>query len=134
MTGLSIATGAVVCQFPLPINNGVFTYFDMLRHPSDCMGAAAYRPDSNGGGGAAGIENLDPNGTKVYPNPFTDLLTIEASAPMNKLSMTDLQGKVIFEMTPLQKYMDLDLNELSEGIYVLEIHTINGIELIKVVK
>lgn len=134
LTGLSIATGAVVCQFPLPINNGVFTYFDMLRHPSDCMGAAAYRPDSNGGGGAAGIENLDPNGTKVYPNPFTDLLTIEASAPMNKLSMTDLQGKVIFEMTPLQKYMDLDLNELSEGIYMLEIHTINGIELIKVVK
>jgi hypothetical protein len=134
MTGLSIATGAVVCQFPLPVNNGVFTYFDMLRHPSDCMGAAAYRPNTNGGGGSAGIENLDLNGSKVYPNPFTDFLTIEASAQINKLIMTDLQGKVIFEMAPLQNHLDLDLNELSNGIYMMEIHTAIGTELLKVVK
>jgi len=106
----------------------------MLRHPSDCMGAAAYRPNTNGGGGSAGIENLDPNGSKVYPNPFTDFLTIEASAQINKLIMTDLQGKVIFEMAPLQNHLDLDLNELSNGIYMMEIHTANGTELLKVVK
>jgi hypothetical protein len=105
----------------------------MIRNPSDCLGAAAYRPNTNGGG-AAGIENLDSNGSKVYPNPFTDLLTIEASAQINKLIMTDLQGKVIFEMAPLQNHLDLDLNELSNGVYMMEIHTANGTELLKVVK
>jgi hypothetical protein len=48
--------------------------------------------------------------------------------------MTDLQGKVIFEMAPLQNHLDLDLNELSNGIYMMEIHTAIGTELLKVVK
>jgi hypothetical protein len=97
------------------------------------LGAAAYRPNTNGGG-AAGIENLDSNGSKVYPNPFTELLTIDASAPIHKLKMTDLQGKVIFEMSPLQNHLDLDLKTLPNGIFMLEIQTAKGIELIKVVK
>ena len=134
VVGISVTSGAVVSVHPLTTATSGSAYFDLIRHPSDCLGAAAYRPNTNGGGGSADIENLDPNGSKVYPNPFTDLLTIEASFPMSKLTMTDLQGKVIFQMAPLQNHLDLDLKTLPNGIYMLEIQTANGIELMKVVK
>ena len=134
VVGISVTTGTVVSVHPVNAATAGSAYFDMMRHPSDCFGAAAYRPNTNGGGGSAGIENIDPNGSKVYPNPFTDLLRIEASAPMNKLSMTDLQGKVIYEMAPLQNHLELDLKTLPNGIFMLEIQTAKGIELIKVVK
>jgi hypothetical protein len=133
VVGISVTSGAVVSVHPLTTATSGSAYFDLIRHPSDCLGAAAYRPNINGGG-AAGIENLDSNGSKVYPNPFTDLLTIEASFPMSKLTMTDLQGKVIFQMAPLQNHLDLDLKTLPNGIYMLEIQTADGIELMKVVK
>ena len=134
VVGISVTSGAVVSVHPLTTATSGSAYFDLIRHPSDCLGAAAYRPNTNGGGGSAGIENFNSNGSKVYPNPFTDLLTIEASAPMNELIMTDLQGKVIFEIFPLQKQINLDLMMLPSGIYMLEIQTANGIELMKVVK
>lgn len=132
--GISITTGALESVYPISSTTAATAYFDMIRHPSDCLGAAAYRPNTNGGGGAAGIENIDPNQSRVYPNPFTDLLTIEASTSMEKLTMTDLQGKVVYEMVPLQKQIDLDLKMLPNGLYMLEIRTKNGIELMKVVK
>ncbi len=133
VVGISVTTGTVVSVHPVNMTTAGSAYFDMIRNPSDCLGAAAYRPNTNGGG-AAGIENLDSNGSKVYPNPFTDLLTIDASTPIHKLKMTDLQGKVIFEMSPLQNHLYLDLKTLPNGIFMLEIQTAKGIELIKVVK
>ena len=134
MTGLSIATGAVVCQFPLPVNNGVFTYFDMLRHPSDCMGAAAYRPNTNGGGGSAGIENLDPNGSKVYPNPVADQLNIESTSIVFSLILRDAKGGILFEANPQEKFTKISFEHIPSGVYFLEVQNEHGLELLKVVK
>ena len=134
MTGLSIATGAVVCQFPLPVNNGVFTYFDMLRHPSDCMGAAAYRPNTNGGGGSAGIENLDPNGSKVYPNPVADQLNIESTSIIYSLILRDAKGGILFEANPQEKFTKISFEHIPSGVYFLEVQNEHGLELLKVVK
>ena len=134
MTGLSIATGAVVCQFPLPVNNGVFTYFDMLRHPSDCMGAAAYRPNTNGGGGSAGIENLDPNGSKVYPNPVDDQLNIESTSIIYSLILRDAKGGILFEANPQEKFTKISFEHIPSGVYFLEVQNEHGLELLKVVK
>jgi hypothetical protein len=134
MTGLSIATGAVVCQFPLPVNNGVFTYFDMLRHPSDCMGAAAYRPNTNGGGGSASIENLDPNGSKVYPNPVADQLNIESTSIIYSLILRDAKGGILFEANPQEKFTKISFEHIPSGVYFLEVQNEHGLELLKVVK
>jgi hypothetical protein len=134
VVGISVTSGAVVSVHPLTTATSGSAYFDLIRHPSDCLGAAAYRPNTNGGGGSADIENLDPNGSKVYPNPFTDLLTVEAVTEIDYLKLTDLQGKVILDFTPRQNQLQLDLNTLPNGIYMLEIQTANGIELMKVVK
>ena len=134
MTGLSIATGAVVCQFPLPVNNGVYTYFDMLRHPSDCMGAAAYRPNTNGGGGSAGIENLDPNGSKVYPNPVADQLNIESTSIVFSLILRDAKGGILFEANPQEKFTKISFEHIPSGVYFLEVQNEHGLELLKVVK
>ncbi|MFM8596724.1 MAG: T9SS type A sorting domain-containing protein [Flavobacteriales bacterium] len=131
--GISIITGALESVFPVSSTTAVTAYFDMIRHPSDCLGAAAYRPNNNGGGGAS-IENLNPTSSKIYPNPFTNFLTIETSAKIISLKMSDLQGKELVTALPLLNKAELDLQGLPSGIYILEIQTENNLELLKVVK
>ncbi|MFM6947160.1 MAG: T9SS type A sorting domain-containing protein [Flavobacteriales bacterium] len=134
VVGISVTSGVVVSVHPLTTATSGSAYFDLIRHPSDCFGAAAYRPNTNGGGGAAGIENLNPTSSKIYPNPFTDYLTIETSAKIIRLKMTDLQGKEIVIAEPLQSTAVLDLHDFPRGIYMLEIQSENSLELVKVVK
>jgi hypothetical protein len=134
VVGISVSTGTVVSVHPVNAATAGSAYFDMIRHPSDCLGAAAYRPDSNGGGGTAGIHNLSVATSKVYPNPFTDLLIIEAITEIENFKLIDLQGKLILNLTPRQNVVQLDMNALPNGIYMMEIHTANGAELVKVVK
>ena len=132
--GISTYTGALISVYPVASSSGVATYFDMIRHPSDCLGAAAYRPDSNGGGGSAGIENFDPNRSKVYPNPVDDQLNIESTSIIYSLILRDAKGGILFAANPQEKFTKISFEHMPSGLYFLEVQNEFGLELLKVVK
>lgn len=130
--GVSILTGSVVSTNPIPNTGNVQTYFDMMRHPSDCFGALAYRPNPTGG--TANTSNLSANELNVYPNPFTEELTIKSDQNIIAFTLRDSQGKIITQDTPIKTELQVKTSELTNGIYFLEIKTDLSTQIIKVVK
>lgn len=59
----------------------------------------------------------------VYPNPSIDgLLNIEADKKLlgEKLQVTDLSGKVLFETTLQQEHVSIKLPAVAKGVYLLK--------------
>ena len=73
----------------------------------------------------ANIDEL-ANAWNVYPNPTNSVLNIEANGLMGKIYLTDINGKVVIEQTDLNQQMQINLSELSTGMYYLVINQ-NGV-------
>ena len=58
---------------------------------------------------------------RVYPNPFKDNLTIDWNQTINYVQIFDLQGRLIFRKAVNAKKLELDLAELSPGLYQAKI-------------
>jgi hypothetical protein len=60
----------------------------------------------------------------IYPNPASDRLNIETNAKIESLMLFDMQGKTVLESTNMS---DLDVSQLTEGVYILTLKTDAGI-------
>jgi hypothetical protein len=130
--GVSVTTGAVVSESTVPTLNGSILYYDMMRHSADCFEAAAIRENPNAN--SAGLTQVQQGSVKVAPNPFEQLLTVTAKAPIQALTLRDSQGKVVLQTHPAAQSVELQTAHLQSGVYFLEVQSTNGIELVKVVK
>ncbi|HPD66404.1 MAG TPA: PKD domain-containing protein [Bacteroidia bacterium] len=82
------------------------------------------------------IENL-PNDIRiaVYPNPANQFVRITADRVMERMEVeiSDLNGKVLIsEKAENSKYMDLNISQLAEGIYFVNINGIRQFKLVKI--
>lgn len=66
----------------------------------------------------------------VYPNPFKNVLQIVSKQDIRQIELFDISGKLVY----VSKTKKLLLGYLQQGIYLLNIHTANGSEIIRVVK
>lgn len=74
-----------------------------------------------------GIDESESGLFKIYPNPSSDVITIEAlNAGEAKLTITDVTGKVVRIEKLTGKSSTLNLEQLPNGIYILE-YTSNGL-------
>jgi Secretion system C-terminal sorting domain len=56
---------------------------------------------------------------QYYPNPSSDLLNIAFSEQIESLKITDLSGKVLYEMLKPEMAVLLDVRQWSTGIYLI---------------
>jgi len=69
----------------------------------------------------SGIVNETPNAFQVYPNPFTNILTITTTSnELSDLTLFNAQGQQVFGMKNFNGGQ-LDLSNLANGIYHLRI-------------
>jgi hypothetical protein len=77
-----------------------------------------------------GINEQEANGIKVYPNPATNTLFIEFDnyTTDNKplVRLLDITGKVIVEFTATDKRISLNVENLPNAVYLLNILTQNA--------
>ena len=71
---------------------------------------------------------------KVFPNPTTDLLSIESQEIITSLKLFDLKGKMLSEIRPNTNKATLQLGNYSQGIYILHILTGKENAIRKIVK
>ncbi len=64
---------------------------------------------------------------EVFPNPFSNTLTINSSTPVAEVFVYNLTGQLLFKqaITPANT-LNLSFPEFKHGLYMLEIVTING--------
>ena len=95
-----------------------------------------------GGKGAeeiSGQENLQDTKLVAYPNPTSGILTVESSFTEEETCTIDLMniyGQVILNqrINVLGGKFDIDLSEVSSGLYLLQIKTGRTIQSIRVIK
>ena len=73
----------------------------------------------------------DPNSialTNLYPNPAQDNVTVTSSVPMNKLTVTNYVGQVVYtgEMFDATS-VELNTSSYQAGVYLVKIDTDNGV-------
>jgi hypothetical protein len=72
---------------------------------------------------AIGIEErqADAPRLELYPNPVTGILQIKVSVNEEmQCTVTDLKGRILKEFT-INAYEQLDVSDLSEGMYLLRL-------------
>lgn len=80
--------------------------------------------------GILGIDQENLVSVSVFPNPTTDILTIQSDSPLTNLELRNLTGQIILE----QQSNEVDLSHLPAGTYFIHGETEQGNFIEKVVK
>ncbi len=90
--------------------------------------AAAVWKDFNPINGALSNESFENKNTiKIYPNPVSDILTIENPFSGNlQIQVINQLGQLILKQAKNASSTSLDVSNLSKGLYFLNIHSETG--------
>ena len=71
----------------------------------------------------------------MYPNPVINHLVIQSQKPVNALRIYDVSGKLIkLYNTGARTFIDLDVDDISGGIYFVKADTESGTIVKKFIK
>jgi hypothetical protein len=137
-------TGAVTYQW---MSNSIFLSSNPVQvNPTTSTAYTVTGTDANGCKGTA-IFNLavDPctgineaatlSGLNVYPNPTTGMLTISMNnTSLKSIEITDVTGRVIASNMTADNKVNVDMTQLSAGVYYVKVNSDNHNSVVKVVK
>ena len=69
-------------------------------------------------------DNVDEDLTtcQIYPNPFASTLSIKAERVVKSVSIYDVYGRLVKEQKVFDTVIDLDLSDLNDGTYLLQLN------------
>jgi len=112
-------------------------YFEMLNGD----GTRIFRDNGNFGSQAtylidvsvpAGIEDVTMENTTVYPNPATDVLTINSGSQVQRVEIFNIQGQLV--KAEAGDVHTISVKDLANGLYTLKLTTENGTSMHKIIK
>ena len=71
--------------------------------------------------GTVGVNQVQPESVKVFPNPATDKVTIESNFKKATIRLFDLQGRLVFESQKDAAQTIINLDSFTKGVYMLSI-------------
>lgn len=78
---------------------------------------------------------FEPNNVAIFPNPATDSFQIRlqnTDENLANITITDVIGKIIKTIkAPIDNQMNIDVADLSQGVYFVEITTGNNLKQVK---
>jgi len=78
--------------------------------------------------------NFEASSFKAFPNPTQNSWTIKSNQVLNEIQIFDMLGKNVMSVIPESREVNIDANQLSNGIYFAQIKSTSGINSIKLVK
>ncbi|MDR6967927.1 hypothetical protein J2X31_001941 [Flavobacterium arsenatis] len=79
-------------------------------------------------------EHLLDNSIKIYPNPSSNLVKIEADAAINSVQVYDMQGRLLMTHLANDVKTSIDISNKTNGVYFFKIYSEKGIKVEKVIK
>lgn len=67
----------------------------------------------------ASVRYDDHGETIIYPNPVSDVLTIESVSETNHVRITDISGRIILSQQIISKTSQFDTSTWSSGLYIV---------------
>lgn len=80
------------------------------------------------------IADIDEKSSGIYPNPFTNNLTIDNFDSFTKIKVVDVLGKVIYTSSIQSGSTNIDLEYLNNGTYFVQLISNDKTQTIKVCK
>ena len=96
-------------------NKGTFIVTLLAQNSAGCSESANKQVDVQSG---IGLDEAAPEDLLIYPVPTTGILQIETAADIERISIYNLTGQFITEVTRERR---LDLSQLPAGTYMLRI-------------
>lgn len=70
----------------------------------------------------AGLKEFESSQFKIYPNPAEKMVTISSDNGLIKsITLVDNLGRIVMYLTPKSVEVDVDLQNLMDGIYTMEV-------------
>ena len=63
---------------------------------------------------------------RVFPNPMTDFIRIEATSPVKNVKIYNMVGRLVKETNLSGTNLDVYVSDLSKGAYLVEIEFVSG--------
>jgi len=82
--------------------------------------------------GGSTINEAAKQNIKIYPLPASERINIESESAILQLILSDLNGRVISQNSPVAKTFTLQTDMLKQGIYLLSIKLEDGIVVRKI--
>lgn len=80
-------------------------------------------------GTVTGIDGVNEANVSIFPNPANDMVTVNAEG-LNSVEVYDMSGRKVLTSNS----SNINMSELSNGVYMFRVMTENGTSTIKVVK
>jgi hypothetical protein len=74
------------------------------------------------------------NSTQIYQIPIKNALAIKTTKPFSQIQLIDVQGRIITSVSKNSSEIEIDMNNISNGIYLVKIISENKIETRKIIK
>ena len=74
-----------------------------------------------------GINEITADQVRMYPNPATDQVYIQAVSAMERVELVDLSGKTIVSKAIMDVQTSISLNGVEAGMYLIRITTPTGV-------
>lgn len=83
-----------------------------------------------------GLKEFQAPGVRleIYPNPFKEMLHVEASVTIRQIEITDALGRVVTDLSVNDTNTDLNQSDLPAGLYFLKVNTDKGSAIKKLIK
>ena len=103
--------------------DGLFRYdFQTLPEVPDTVDQIEYPPLVI----ESPINDINNKGINIYPNPVSDILTIESTQTIHSLRIYDLTGKTVNHNQVNESRVIIDCSGMNKGIYLLQLQGVNG--------
>ncbi len=85
--------------------------------------------------GALSVDKLELNRVEVYPNPAQDYVMLESEGEMLQVKLMDFQGNLVKLVSDVHSStVELNIDELPTGVYVIKLEFAEGTVYRRVVK
>ena len=81
----------------------------------------------------ASIGDLDFN-FEVYPNPVKDVLNVISAESIDMVKIYDLTGRIVKQAAPNKANFNVDVADLSNGVYLVKLNADNKEVTTKLIK
>ena len=79
-----------------------------------------------------GIREVEAATVRVYPNPATDVVTIESDSEIAGVRILDMTGRTVSYVSSMRgNSATINVGDLSDGVYLVSITDMNGVASVK---
>ncbi len=104
------------------------TYTVTVTDENGCITSAAYDVSF-----VNSISTLSADELKLYPNPASQMITIEATENISSVEIVSVTGQLVYSGNPIANVCTIDITKLSAGVYTVKVQNQNASGYVKLI-